>query len=612
MYRKIINIFLLSVLAAGMASCSDWLDENPDNIFTEDQIFSDEVMIKSVLASFYGRSNYGQTLSNSNSYGYLDEACYGGNGGPYQNHEVYFGDIYWRVYEYGLIRNHNQFLRSIRATTILNETQKLAYEAEVRFLRAWTYFCMARSLGGMPIVGDVVFDYDPDTDVTNYQLPRSTEAEIYDYVISECDFAAQHLSDEPSKNTNASRANKWVALSLKARAAIYAASIAKYNDLVTPDIQTPGHEVGIPAELAEHYYQIALNTANEIINSGKYQLYNKDKDLVMNFYKATASKKDNPEVIWARDFIQPDHCHKFTTQNCPSIVSLESAGNNLTPLLNLVEAFEYLDNRDGHLKYADEKGNPIFYDNPEDLFKNKDPRFKATIICNGDEFAGKKITYQAGQYYYQNKKWRTRTGSKGTEDVDGDVLTSINGPIYTTDWSSNKTGFNFRKFMGEDAGTDLNPAIGSEIWYVRFRLAEIELIASEAALELGDKDTALEHLNKIRNRAGLKGLTDMTLLDIEQERRVEFALEDHRWWDLRRWRRAHVVWDGKSENSVHYTLFPYKVKDARRAENGKWVYVRGTSSIFLEARQFLMRTYYCHLDASWLSNNPKLVKNPYQ
>src|SRR5690606_11640297 len=97
-----------------------------------------------------------------------------------------------------------------------------------RFLRAWTYFNMAKGLGGMPIVGDEVFEYSPGTDITALQYPRVTESEIYNYVISEIDAIKDDMDESPT--VNAGRANKWAALMLKSRAALYAGSIANYNN----------------------------------------------------------------------------------------------------------------------------------------------------------------------------------------------------------------------------------------------------------------------------------------------------------------------------------------------------------------------------------------------
>lgn len=605
--KTVYRIFLSIVLIVSIVSCSDFLDRESDSIFTDDQIFSDEAMIKSALANFYGRINWGQSFDNEgNQFGMIDEACFA-NG---IDNSITFADDLWRVYPYKLIRNLNQFIHGVRTTTVLEQADRLKIEAEARFIRAWAYFNMARCLGGMPIVGDNVFEYDPKGDIAAMQFPRSTEGGIYNYVIDECSWAGKYLSDNPSENINAARANKWVALSLKARAAIYAGSLAKYNNQVTPQIKTNGPGVGISADSAAYYYNIAYETADSIIRSGKYQLYNKESDKSHNFYMATASKNDNPEVIWALDYKYPDKVQDFSIKSCPKILAMSTTYNRVTPLLNLVEAYEYLDNRDGRLDVGTEE-SPRFFDSPADLFDNKDPRMKGTIICSGDEMLGTQIDFQAGQYYYKGRKWATRESAVGSLDDQGDVITSINGPKSSSNWFDNQTGFSFRKFLDEDKSA-YDPAHGSEIWYVRIRYAEILLIASEAALELGNDDKALEYINDVRERAGLNGLESMTLLDIEQERRVEFALENQRWWDLKRWRRSHIVWDGVSESARHWALFPYKVKDPRRPENGKWVFIRVKSNDMPNYRTFKMQNYYNFLDNSWLTNNPKLIRNPYQ
>src|SRR5690606_11225213 len=166
MKKSSISIFKVLVLAGGITcfnSCSDFLERQPDTIMTDDQIFGDAVMIRSVLANYYGRVNWGQHNGDSYTYTILDEAGRA-DGGP-DNIQNYANDL-WRVYDYTLIRNINQFLQGLRETTALAEDDKRVYEGEARFLRAWTYFNMARGMGGMPIVGDEVFEYESGTDIT--------------------------------------------------------------------------------------------------------------------------------------------------------------------------------------------------------------------------------------------------------------------------------------------------------------------------------------------------------------------------------------------------------------------------------------------------------------
>lgn len=598
----------LVFLALFSTSCSKILDQNPDQILTEDQVYSDEIMLKSVLANYYGRVQWGQNTDDPYTFTILDEAGKS-DGGP-DNIQTY-SDTQWRVYDYTLIRNINQFLAGLRASEAIDESVKLTYEAEARFLRAWTYFNMAKGLGGMPIVGDEVFEYSPGTDITALQYPRVTESEIYNYVISEIDAIKDDMDESPT--VNAGRANKWAALMLKSRAALYAGSIANYNNKMTTPIKTSGGEVGIPASEASSYYQLALEAAEEVINSNKYELMlNKPDDLSRNFYEALNVKENNKEVIWAKDYIYPGITVGFTRMNIPASHAEDIDRAYAGPILNLVEDFEYINSRNGELKTKDASGNYIFYDSPLDLFKDKDPRLSGSVILPGAEFKGSEVVLQAGQKVLQGGTYVTKTGQPGTSDTNG-LVTSINGPITSNVQYVNKTGFFFRKFLDEASGASTRGR-NSEMWFPRFRFAEAVMIASEAAFELGNTSKALTYINQIRERAGISALSSITFDDIVQERRVEFAFENHRYWDLKRWRLADKIWNGSNQNpnAMQYALFPYRVVAPGNANDGKWVFDKQLFNNSPNPRFFQMKHYYNFIDQGWINNNPKMVRNPYQ
>ena len=194
MKQQIKTWAVAALLGVALSACNDFLDREPDSIITDEQMFSTESMIKSALAGFYGRVGWGQVFTDEGrTYGYLDEACFGGDVSTATGYDT---DL-WGVYPYVFIRDINKFIQGVRKADVLLESTRQQYEAEVRFLRAWAYFNMARCYGGMPIVGDQIFQYENDADVSKMQIARSTEAEIYDYVISECEFAARHLDDVP-------------------------------------------------------------------------------------------------------------------------------------------------------------------------------------------------------------------------------------------------------------------------------------------------------------------------------------------------------------------------------------------------------------------------------
>jgi hypothetical protein len=646
--KKIYYIIGTIALLLAAGSCEDFLNRESENLLTDEQVFSDENMINSVLANYYGRIDWGQRIDDHDSYMATDESANSGSGGWCWGGSPYDDNI-MRVYDYELIRNINQFLEGIRsdAAAGLSDDYRKQLEGEVRFIRAWTYFNMGRCMGGMPLVGDEVFEYAAGTDITALQYPRSTEAALYDYVISECTEIANGMLPDGYTN-HAARVNKWAALTLKARAAIYAGSIAKYGNLVTPTIQTTdytateGGAVGIPASKANGYYQTALAAAQEIITGGKYRLYDEVSDKGVNFYEAVSNKASAEiEVIWAKDHIVPGNSTGFTNANGPLSMAQDVDANRETPILNLVEAFEYTaastlaDKRNGVLKTRTNDGSDyIYYNEPQDLFANKDARLYGSVIYSGADWNGTPITYQAGQKKWESGAWTEviSSGQVGTKDADDDVIVSTDGPNRSDGATHNNTGFNIRKFMDYKPSAFTRGA-GSDMWFVRMRYAEVLLIAAEAAMELSNP-IAVGYINQVRTRAGIPSLTTVTLADIERERRVEFAFENHRWWDLKRWRRSHIVWSenatptltddvtthnesaaADANTSGKYGLFPYRIKSAGHPQNGKWVFDKvNTSGWTYSGRRlnFQLRHYYNFLDNGWLEKNPKLVRNPYQ
>lgn len=605
--------YIYSMMAACMlsvTSCSGFLDQEPDKIMTDEQIFNDAVMIKSVLANYYGRVTWGQHVADWGSLAILDEGvkC---DGGPDQRST--FEDDLWRVYDYTLVRDINQFLKGIRETTALTDTEKASLEGEARFLRAWYYFNMCRGLGGMPIVGDEVFDYQVGMDVTSLQFPRATEAETYDYIITECQTIFQMLSAE--KQTNSARANKWTAKMLEARAAVYAASIANYNNKMTTPLKTSGGEVGIPADKAASYYQIALAAAEEVINNSPYQLQDRKDDKGLNFYEAVCVKDNNTEVIWARDYKYPGQTHGFTTANAPKSHMEDIDNSWLGAVLNLVEEYEEIDSETPGQKspvVTMENGTYKFYDNASAPFASRDPRLWGTVIYPGANFKSVPVILQTGQLVKNGSNWDFLVGDLDSKDAQGNMITSINGPKESNEQYINKTGFYVRKYLDETPSSGTRGR-GSEMWMPRFRISEAYMIAAEASFELNNSK-AVDYINAVRTRAGVKSLANVTFENIVHEYRVEFAFEDHRYWDMKRWRLADQVWNGNNNDpqARHRRLWPYRVVALGDPNDGKWVFVEDFLFMSPNARYFKMQNYYNFLDLGWINNNPKLVKNPYQ
>lgn len=605
-------ILIAALLSISLTGCSNFLDQDPDGVLPKDVVFNDPKLIKSALANLYGRITWGQhTGGDVKDFTHTDEAVF------HTRDEVRnFDRNKWRVYDYTLIRNANDFLAGIKTSTVLSEEEKNQYIGEARFIRAWAYFCSARSLGGVPIVGDDIYDYTPGMDLTTIQLPRSTEAEVYDYIIKECNEIAALLSTKT--NTYSARANRWAAKMLEARAALYAGSLAKYN-ASHPNLVVEGGIVGIDASKASEYFNIAYAAANEVVKNSPYVLQEKMKDnRARNFYEAVSVKSNNTEVIWSRDYEVPINKHYYTKDCIPRSLAGEATSCRISVLLNLVEEFEPIDATtpgQGAKVNIGTIENPVFYNTASELFEARDPRLGGTVLYPGSFFRGSEIVLQAGQLVKNaNGKWEKVSApfnEIGNKDDNGKLVTSINGPIMSNDVEVNKSGFTIMKFLEEnESATTFS---GSDTWSTYFRIAEAYLIAAEALVETNKSDEALPFINQVRERAGVQSLTTVTFDNIVHERRVEFAFEDHRYWDLKRWRIADEVWNKDSETAQRRGLYPYQVVAPGDPNDGKWFFEEvDMGFLYPNKLNFEDRNYYSEIDQDWINKNPKLKKNPYQ
>ncbi|QHS58071.1 RagB/SusD family nutrient uptake outer membrane protein [Chitinophaga agri] len=623
--------YIYSLMVTGLfllTSCmKDWLDREPRTILSDEQVWNDPKQIVALLANFYDRipAESGLTDINDGADGRLfqwrnmanyDEGMWSGQSNEDgRNNITSYGFNSWYLWNYTYIRDINLALENIEKYGVsLSATAKQQYSAELRFLRALNYFNLVKRMGGVPLVTtQLIYDYSGN--VSNLQLPRAKESEVYDFIAAEVDAIKEVLGNAGSTT----RANKYTALALKSRAMLYAGSLAKYNGLMAAPITMPGGEVGIPAALAESYYQKALAASKEIINGGPYTLYKNNPDAGENFYEAVTKKANNKEVIFVKDFLLPTRKHWFSYDNIARGVREDNLGSSsVVPSLNLVESFEYKDGSNGALKIRTaDNSDFIYYDNVSDVFANKDARLYGTIIYPGTSFKSLAVSIQAGVMVWNSGRnaYDVVEGSDlGTTYSDGKLLTGTSGPHRSIQEVSN-TGFYLRKYIDPNDKTSTR-GVQSDVWWVWFRLGEIYLNAGEAAFELGLTGEALTYINALRERAGfgMNSLTSLTIARIRNERRVELAFEDHRLWDLKRWRLADKVWNGSSSNpdAMIYALYPYRVirpGDANR--DGKYVFVKMVAPRFRAPRFFQLGNYYTAIDQSVLNNNPKIIKNPF-
>lgn len=616
----------------GVLSCkkdSDFLTREPTNILTYEQVWSDPRLVLAAVADLYDRLPDYQQLTNWWEYTNFDEA-FASNFGDYWRHKNQdWGYGEWGYWDYGFVRDINLFLQVAEETEQMQgDAEQIAMKerfiAEVRFIRAYTYFELVKRMGGVPLILEPL-EYDYSGDPSYLQYARAKEHEIYDFVISELDEIKESLPDDP--NTKA-RATRGLVLAMKARAAIYAASIAKYG-ATTPQVSLPGGEVGIPSSMANAYYQSALSAAEELINSGSYGLYMlRPQDLADNFANIFLDKNSNNEVIFVKDYqLQSGKVHGFTVATQPRSLSEEAQGGRLNPSLNLVQSFELLDNSYAPLAIADASGSQIMYENPEDLFANRDARLAGTVMIPGSTFKGRPVDIWAGyQLGNGNIVSSDVPGGRGNLPDQNDVqVVGFDGPIDGFEWIA-QTGFYNRKFVDPTPGAG-QLGTNSEVWWVRYRYSEVLLNAAEAAFELGDAQKAANYMNQVRRRAGFE--TDLTAADITfdrvvHERKVEFALEGHQLWDMKRWRLAHLVWNGTNHplttnignadepSTRPFGLWPYQIYDPNGADNGKWVFRQILPREVTNPDRFRLGNYYSFISDDIRNRNPKIVRNPNQ
>lgn len=670
------SLFALFTINMVFIGCKRDLTVVPNSVIEEQAVYTDKNLINSVLARFYNQINespnppgnnfnvgsaaWGASNATDDSFQQDPDDAQNNRGGA-SAQQVAFTKNRYRAFDYGLIRRINIFLKGIRSDASkksMSAFDNAAYEGQAMFLRAWTFFHMVKTLGGMTIVNDEVFEFAGGDDATPLQKLRNSEAECYDYIIAQCEEAAAKLTNggtatiPAGQNKNQALANRWAAKMLKARAALTAASIARWNSPGDPLLnKTDSKGVrthGIPANQADAYYKIAFDAAKEVIDGGAYQLMT-GTDLVsaqQAFEKVINQKDGNTEVIWAADRQSPARNTQWTRFVGPVTHTESPEGNQLGAPAEFVDSFE--DRATGAQGIrtrtlpttllgemtAGSTNPPIMYDlsNPaSNPFMQKDARLWGSVIWPQAVWKGSPVDLRAGE-------WRGGYNADGTLQVFTNAppakatvtpvgsLTSINGPAENTSQIVNKTGFIPRKWLDEKPGASLGPN-WSDMWVIRFRLAEAYAICAEAALlssvPIPGAAPAVSYINVLRRRGLLPDLTagQFDFAQLRRELRIEFYMEDHRLWDMNRWRLADSYWDGPTNSksgeypngtSYPYQLYGYTVNlGAGNPNNGKYVFERKRAFRKRANPQFFERkSYYSDMVDSWRTWNPNWERNP--
>ena len=530
MKKKLLYTCIAASFALSLGSCSDVMDVTPDGRLSLEEVFANPDYTAAYFSqafdnlphkmmNYYWFDNLPSALSDEswscddvegvgaiNAYKgqgsareNLFETCYN------ENFECQYWERYWKS-----IRTINVFLQNIPTAAVNSETDRSRMTAEAHVLRAYYYLQLIKWYGALPII-KVPF---PD-DVDYSTVKKSSAVDCLKFVVEDCE-TAMLCEDLPWRIVNDRefrRLTRAMAAAIRSQAALYAAS---------PLYNTGGEN------LWDYAYEKNKDSYQKLKANG-YELYTQQHhpeeylNAYGEYFAQNATGGANPidrETIWL-DI--KDNWGMWWVWGLP-IQSNYRAG--CVPSQELVDAYDmfetgkpvldlkqpYLDETHLQPNYTEGSGY-----NPARPYEGRDPRFYATIIYNG------------ASIYVGNTKSVVQTYNGGNSELRD------NDRRYT------RTGYYLNKYRNWQAYSGLS---GQDGKWKHYRMGEVYLNLAEAAIEAGHIDEGLALINDIRHRAGFDPSVDVTATTQEEarlllrhERQVEFAFEEHRFFDTRRWTR---------------------------------------------------------------------------
>ncbi len=523
MKNKILNLICFLIISVSFNACDDgFLDRIPEAALNNETYWNSEASLKIYNNGIYNEAGgnfsyyfllgYFSAPFQSGYYGMAWEDCMSDNAAPLDNSLNDYQIIATgqhvvpdypdkRGWNWSLLYRINFFLENYNKTPVADETKNM-YAGEVRLFRAWFYFDKVKHFGDVPWINETL-----NLDSEMLYAPRDSRSDVMAHVLEDINFAIAHLPEAwPSDEA---RFNRWAALALKSRIALYEGTYQKYHN---------------QGGSADKWFQEAVNSAEEIIMNGPFSLYTTgdiENDYNMLFRQVDLHKVS--EAIGFRKYVTGVFAHRY--------VGYERARRNgLTK--DLAEDYLCTDGKPISLSSV-YKGDENIYD----FFSNRDPRLRQICLHPDD-----------------TEKYLIPSDVKAKDEkLNYPRFSGMTGGWLTT------TGYTMIKYFDVEEyfkgfGKEENDAL-------LFRLGEVLLNYAEAKAELGNltqMDLDLS-INKLRERVGMPFLNldvemdpkyadtglSAILLEIRRERRIELAFEGFRYDDLMRW-----AWGDRLENRV--------------------------------------------------------------
>lgn len=441
------------------------------------------------------------------------------------------------------------------------------YAGEARLFRGWFYGEKVQKFGDVPWV-----ERELNIDSEELYAPRTPREEVMTKVLEDLTFASEKIPDDWGDGNAPGRLNRWCALLVKSRICLFEGTWRKYHG---------GND-------ADMWLQEASDAAKEIMDNGPYSLYNTGDPLNdYNAYHRVLDLSGNPEVMYWRKYelgVITNHVQAYFSYNGGATKSL-------------VEDYLCTDGLPITLSTL-YKGD----DKIEDVFENRDPRLRQTILHPDD----------VDKYNYYNGDGRTYPRLAGME---GGFKTETGYHIIKH--------YNADDMIGKAYNTAESPAI-------TLRFGEALLNYAEAKAELGtltqeDLDISV---NLLRDRVAMPHMTlnppmdpryandgvSSLIVEIRRERRIELFMEGFRYKDLKRWKQGKKLeiptmgmrWDDAAKARYPGAV----VKSAVDPVSGK-TYIdvyQGTdwaNPVFDETKHYLWP-----IPLSAIAQNPNIEQNP--
>ncbi len=538
--RKIIYIQLCLIFALSFTSCNDFLDRKPLDKMTEDDVFNDDALLAAYVNACYNAypTGFEEAMMSSTT----DET--------YTRHGKESSIIVSKgemtpdnitTFDAGRFSNFNywekayEYLRNINIFFEKIDRANVSKDLKSR-LTGEMEFIRAFIYSNLiwRFGGVPVVTHSFALGDNNYSLPRNSYDECVDSIISDLNDAIKRL---PAKmeGENSGRASADACKALKARVLLYAAS----------PLNNPNND--------KSKWEKARDASLDVINLPGYELAKDYRSLFL---------EDNKEIIFKREYTKANG-HRMNLFNSPN--GYDGWGGNC-PLQNIVDDYEM--KLTGKKPVEEGSG----YD-PKYPYQGRDPRFYASILYNGAMYRGRPVEVFI---------------PKGKDSSQGDIGS----------WNTSLTGYYLYKFMDENQSLS---ETNTQPW-IFFRLAEFYLNYAEAEFYLGNEEECRDAINKIRNRESVKmpAVTEsgeQLLEKLRNERRIELAFENHRYFDLRRWRIAEI-----------YENIDAKGIEVVKKDDGTFNY----NPITVLERKFLPQHYLLPIPRSEIiKSNNSLMQNPY-